>query len=346
VRSEPKESAVKIYEYVARRLLLMVPVLLGVALITFVISHLVPGDPARLVAGPHAPIEVILAVRTKMGLDKPVYEQFLIYVSDLARGDFGMSITTRRPVLDDLLMFFPATIELTVAAMLLSVAIGVPLGIASATRQNTLPDHLSRIFALAGIATPVFWSGLMVLLLFYYRLGVLPGPGRIDIHVITPRQITGLYVVDSVITGNWSALASSLKHLVLPASVLAFSTLGAIVRMVRSSMLEVLREDYIVLARAKGLPERIVVYKHALKNALTSTVTLSALIFGTLLTGTVLVEAVFAWPGIGRYAVTAIEYLDFAAVMGYTLLVTLIYLTVNLSVDVLYALIDPRVRLE
>jgi len=324
----------------------MIPVLLGVTVITFVISHLVPGDPARLLAGPHAPIEVVLAIRSKMGFDKPLYEQFYIYLSDLLHGDLGMSITTRRPVLTDLLRFFPATLELTLTAMVVSVAIGVPLGIASATKQNTLPDHLSRVVALIGVATPVFWSGLMVLLIFYYQLGIAPGPGRLDVGVTTPHQITGLYLVDSILTADWGAFTSALSHLVLPSIVLAFSTLGMIVRMVRSSMLEVLREDYIVLARAKGLPERAVIYKHALKNALTSTITLTGLIFGALLSGTVLVEAIFSWPGIGRYAVTAIEYIDFAAVMGYTLIVTLIYLTVNLSVDVFYALIDPRVRLE
>jgi peptide/nickel transport system permease protein len=336
----------KIYQYILRRLLLMIPVLLGVAIITFIISHLIPGDPARLLAGPHAPLEVVLAIRTRMGLDKPLYEQFIIYLSDLLHGDLGTSITTRRPVLADLLRFFPATFELTFAAMIVSVAIGIPLGVASATRQNTMPDHLGRIFALAGVATPVFWSGLMVLLVFYYDLGLLPGPGRIDVGIISPRQITGLYVVDSILAGNLPALASSLGHLILPTMVLAFSTLGTIVRMVRSSMLEVLREDYIVLAKAKGLAEREVVYKHALKNALTSTITLIGLIFGTLLSGAVLVEAIFAWPGVGRYAVNAIEYVDFAAVMGYTLMVTLIYITVNLGVDVFYALLDPRIRLE
>jgi peptide/nickel transport system permease protein len=341
-----EEDDVKVHEYIIRRLILMVPVLLGVTVITFVISHLIPGDPARLLAGPHAPIAVVLDIRTKMGLDKPLYEQFYIYLNALLHGNLGMSITTRRPVLSDLLRFFPATLELTITAMIVSIAVGVPLGIASATKHNTMPDYLARVFALAGVATPVFWSGLMVLLVFYYQLGILPGPGRIDEWVVTPPEITGLYLIDSLLTADWGSFVSAFSHLILPSLVLAFSTLGMIVRMVRSSMLEVLREDYIVLARAKGLPERAVVYKHALKNALTSTVTLTGLIFGTLLSGTVLVEAIFSWPGVGRYAVTAIEYLDFAAVLGYTLLVTMIYLAVNLGVDVFYALIDPRVRLE
>ena len=336
----------KLHHYVVRRLLLMGPVLLGVAAITFVISHLVPGDPARLMAGPHAPIEVVLALRAKMGLDKPIYEQFLIYLSDLLHGDLGMSITTRRAVAADLLRFFPATLELTLASMIVSIVVGIPLGVVSATRQNRLPDHFSRIFALSGVATPIFWSGLMVLLVFYYLLGWFPGPGRIDVGLVTPQQITGMLVLDSIITGNWPALVSSVRHLVLPTAVLSFSTMGMIVRMVRSGMLEVLREDYIVLARSKGLSERAVVYRHAFKNAVTSTVTLIGLIFGTLLSGTVLVEAIFSWPGIGRYAVTAITYLDFAAVMGYTLLVTLVYITVNLGVDLFYGFLDPRIRLE
>ena len=297
-------------------------------------------------AGPHAPPEVILNLRLKMGLDKPIYEQFFVYFSDLLHGDFGMSITTRRPVLDDLMRFFPATLELTIASMILSVAVGIPLGIVSATRHNKIPDHVSRIFSLTGVATPVFWSGLMVLLVFYYILGLVPGPGRLDVGVPMPRQITGLLVLDSILAGNLQAFVNSIGHLILPTAVLAFSTMGMIVRMVRSSMLEVLREDYIVMARSKGLPERTVVYRHAFKNALIPTITLTGLIFGSLLSGTVLVETIFSWPGIGRYAVTAITYLDFAAVMGYTLIVTLVYIVVNLCVDVLYAIVDPRIRLE
>ena len=324
----------------------MMPVLLGVAVITFVVSHLIPGDPARLVAGPHAPVEAVLALRAKMGLDKPIYEQFFIYISDILHGDLGTSITTRRAVSADLLKFFPATLELTLLSMIVSIVVGIPLGIVSATRQNRLPDHLGRIFALTGVATPVFWSGLMVLLVFYYLLGWLPGPGRIDVGLVTPRTITGMLVLDSLLAGNWPALVSSIRHLVLPTAVLAFSTMGSIVRMVRSGMLEVLREDYIVMAKSKGLSERTVVYKHAFKNAVTSTITLIGLIFGTLLSGTVLVEAIFAWPGIGRYAVTAITYLDFAAVMGYTLLITLVYLFVNLGVDLLYGFLDPRIKVE
>lgn len=336
----------KLHQYVLRRILLTIPVLFGVIVITFVVSHLIPGDPARLMAGPHAPPEVILNLRLKMGLDKPIYEQFFVYFSDLLHGDFGMSITTRRPVLDDLMRFFPATLELTIASMILSVAVGIPLGIVSATRHNKIPDHVSRIFSLTGVATPVFWSGLMVLLVFYYILGLVPGPGRLDVGVPMPRQITGLLVLDSILAGNLQAFVNSIGHLILPTAVLAFSTMGMIVRMVRSSMLEVLREDYIVMARSKGLPERTVVYRHAFKNALIPTITLTGLIFGSLLSGTVLVETIFSWPGIGRYAVTAITYLDFAAVMGYTLIVTLVYIVVNLCVDVLYAIVDPRIRLE
>jgi peptide/nickel transport system permease protein len=337
---------VKLYQYLLRRLLLVAPILLGVTVLTFVISHLVPADPARLVAGPHPTPEVILNLRIKMGLDKPLYEQFFIYLSNLLHGDLGTSTSTGRPVLEDLLRFFPATIELSVISMAVSIAAGIPLGIASATRRNELPDHLARIFSLTGVATPTFWSSLMVLLVFYYRFGLVPGPGRIDLWIATPHYVTGLLTVDSIIEGNWEALANALGHLILPTMVLSFSTMGMFVRMVRSSMLEVLREDYVVMAEAKGLPESMVTYKHALKNALIPTITLSGLTFGVLLTGTVVVETVFSWPGIGKYAVDSILSVNFAAVMGYTLLVTLVYVVVNLGVDVLYAIIDPRIRLE
>jgi peptide/nickel transport system permease protein len=330
----------------ARRLLLTGPVLLGVIVITFIVSHMIPGDPARLMAGPNAPVEVVLKLRAKLGLDKPLFEQFVIYLSQLVHGDLGVSIATGRPVLDDLLTYFPATLELTLAAMILSVAVGIILGITSATRRNKWPDHLSRIFSLTGVATPIFWSGLMFLLVFYYMLRVLPGPGQLDVGIVTPDRITGLLMLDSILEGNWEALASAFGHLVLPTVVLAFSTLGMIARMVRSSMLEVLGEDYIVMARSKGLPESLVVYKHAFKNALIPTLTLAGLLFGALLAGTVLVEAIFSWPGIGKYAVTAISYLDFPAVVGYSILVTLVYILVNLGVDLLYAFVDPRIRLE
>jgi peptide/nickel transport system permease protein len=340
------KSTMKLHYYILRRLLLMGPVVFGVIVITFLTSHLIPADPAQMMAGPQAPEEVLIALRISMGLDKPLYQQFMIYLFQLLHGDLGISITTHRPVLDDLMTFFPATLELTLAAMTLAIAVGIPLGIATATRHNRLPDHVIRVFSLIGVATPVFWSGLLGLLVFYYALGLVPGPGRIDVGIAPPPRITGLFTLDSILQLNWPAFLSSLDHLILPTVVLAFHGFGMIVRMVRSGMLEVLREDYIVMARAKGLPESVVVYKHAFKNAMTTTLTLIGLMFGSSLAGTVLIETIFSWPGIGSYAVTAITHVDFAAVMGYTILVSLIYIFVNLGVDLLYGIVDPRIRLD
>jgi peptide/nickel transport system permease protein len=331
-----------LFSFIVRRVLLLVPTLLGVTLITFFISHIVPGDAAQLIAGPRATPEIIQRIRQEHSLDKPLHIQFAIYLGQLLRGDLGKSIRTRRPVGADIRDFFPATFELTTIAMALAVLLGIPLGIVSAVYRDRLPDHLSRTFSVIGVSMPVFWLGLLLLFLFYIRLEILPGPGRISGD--PPVTITGLYLLDSLLTGNWRAFGDAALHLVLPSFALAFAVLARITRMTRSSMLEVFAQDFVRTARAKGLIERRVVARHALRNALIPTLTVIGLSYGELLGGAVATELIFAWPGMTHYVVGSMTSLDFPAVMGVTLVIALIYITVNLLVDLSYALVDPRIR--
>lgn len=332
------------WNYVARRLLGIVFVLVGVTIITFTISHLVPGDPAAAALGERAREEQVEAFRKQYGLDKPLPEQYFIYVTDLLHGDLGMSIRSRRPVAQDLGQFFPATLELTIAALLIAIVIGVPAGIWSAVHRNHLPDYIVRIFALVGGSLPIFWLGLLMIGLFYDRLDWLPAGSRIDQFIAPPQTITGLYTVDSLITGNLPAFQSSLQHLLLPALVLGYFSTAVIARMMRSSMLEVLNQDFLRTARAKGLRERAVIVRHGFRNALIPTLTIIGLTFGSLLSGAVLTETIFTWPGLGRYATDSAVGLDFPAIMGVTLLAAIIYPLSNLFVDLSYAWLDPRIR--
>jgi len=325
----------------------MLLVLVGILIITFLISHLVPSDPARLWAGSRATKGQLEQTRAELGLDKPLHVQFLIYLFKLLHGDLGRSYHTRRPVVADLLDYFPATFELTTLALILSIIIGIPLGIVSATKKDTILDHAARIFCMSGVSMPVFWSGLMLQLLFSSTLHMFPSSGRVDyfIHLNNPIQrITGMYLLDSLITSNWPAFLSAVKHMLLPAITLSYASLVQISRITRSSMIEVLRQEYIRTARAKGLPEKIVIYKHALKNALLPTTTLAGLTYGFMLGGSVLIESIFDWPGIGLYAIRSALIIDYPAIMGVTLLFSIIYTTVNLAVDLLYAFLDPRIR--
>lgn len=328
--------------FVARRLLLLVPTLFGVLLITFLISHIVPGDAAQLIAGPRATPEIIQRIRLEYGLDKPLHIQFFMYIAQILRGDLGKSIRTRRPVGADIRAFFPATFELTTTAMLLAVLFGIPLGIISAVYRDRAPDRASRVFSVIGVSMPIFWLGLLLLYLFYIRLGILPGPGRISGD--PPAHITGLYLLDGLLTGNWRPFGDAALHLILPAFTLAFAVLARITRMTRSSMLEALGQDYVRTARAKGLMERWVVARHALRNALIPTLTVIGLSYGELLGGAVATELIYAWPGMTHYVVGSMTSLDFPAVMGVTLVIAIIYITVNLLVDLTYALVDPRIR--
>jgi peptide/nickel transport system permease protein len=330
--------------YIVRRLLLMLLVLFGVVSITFVVSHVIPADPIGSILGPQAPDEVIEKMRHEWGLDRPLHEQFINYVWNLLHGHFGMSIRTNRPIALDLMERFPDTIELSTASMVIAVCIGIPLGIVSACRKDKIPDHFSRVFSLFGISLPVFWSGLVLLMLFYYRLHWLPGPGPYDTYLRPPAAVTGFISLDSLIAGDMGLFINHLQHLILPAFVLGLNAMASIARMTRSSMLEVLRQDYIKAAKSKGLKERTVVFKHALRNAMIPTTTIIGLSYGSLLEGAVLTETIFAWPGLGTYVTGAILYLDFQAVMSTTLLIALTYSLCNLIVDILYAFLDPRIK--
>jgi len=337
----------KLGYYVARRIIAMLIVLLGVSIITFSITRVVPSDPARLWVGSRATEQQIEQARHELGLDRPLYIQYLIYLGDLLHGDLGVSMHSRRPVVEDIRNYFPATFELTNLAMILAVAIGLPLGIISATKKDTGTDHAVRIFSLWGVSMPVFWLGLLLQLLLSSTLHILPTTGRVDpvVNLQSPlRTITGMYTVDSLLTGNLPVFISALQHMIMPAFALSCGCVVMITRITRSSMLEVLRQDYIRTARSNGLAERTVIYKHALKNALIPTVTVAGLTYGFLLGGSVLVESIFDYPGIGLYAVGSTLLIDYPAIMGVTLLLALVYSLVNLAVDMLYAFLDPRIR--
>ncbi|MCC3735433.1 ABC transporter permease [Rouxiella badensis] len=321
----------------------LVLVMMGVCVITFIISHMIPGDPARLLAGDRASNEMVLHMRQQLGLDQPLYVQFYRYVIDLLHGNLGVSIRTGRPVLDDLRAFFPATLELAFSALLLAIILGIPLGVLSAVYRNKFPDHIVRMLSVIGISTPAFWMGLGVIILFYGHLNLLPGGGRLDDWMDPPTHITGFYVIDSILTGNRDALWNSLQHLLMPALTLAFVHMGIVARQIRSAMLEQMSEDYIRTARANGLSHWRVIICHALPNALIPSVTVLGLAMGDLLYGAVLTETVFAWPGMGAYVVSSIQALDFPAVMGFAVVVSFAYVLVNLWVDLLYVWIDPRI---
>ena len=330
--------------YIVRRLWMQILVLAGVLVGTFLISHLIPGDPASLYAGARATPEVVEKVRHEWGLDRPIHVQFWVYLREVLQGNLGTSLFTHRPVARDIMVHFPATFELVTASMLIILLVGIPVGIVSAVHKDKPLDHISRSLSVFGVSMPIFWLGLLLILLFYIRLGWLPGAGRIGLTMNPPAHYTGLYTVDSLLSGDWDALLEALHHLILPAFTLAFVSLATVVRTVRSSMLDVLGADYIRTARSKGIRERAVLYRHALKNALIPVVTIVGLSYGQLLQGAVCTELIFAWPGMANYAVTSMVSLDFPAIMGVTLVSAIIYTTVNLLVDISYTFIDPRIR--
>ncbi|WP_019415452.1 ABC transporter permease [Paenisporosarcina sp. TG20] len=333
-----------VLKFVAKRLLLMIPILIGISMLTFAISNTIPGDPARLILGPKATPEGLESLREKMGLNDPLYIQYGRYMVGITHGDLGESTYSQGPVSSDLIRYSPATFELTLFAMMITLLIGIPFGIISASKKDRMADHFTRLFSLLGVAMPAFWLGLLFLLLFYLKLGILPGSGRLDSGMSPPHHITGMYTIDALLTGNWTVLLSASMHLILPGITLAAVTIGMITRMTRSSMLEVLQSDYVRTAHAKGASENRVLYGHALRNGVMPVITLLGMAFGHALGGSVLVESVFSWPGLGKYAVNAITYLDFPAVMGVTLLIAVMFILVNLIVDTLYFFIDPRLK--
>ena len=336
----------KLRDYIIRRLILLIPILLGVTLLTFTVSHIIPADVARVFAGGEkANPETIARIRAEMHLDDPLYKQYYYYLNDLIHGNLGKSYSENRPVTEAIKQYFPATAELTILAMLLAIPVGILTGIISAVRRNQWIDHITRLIAITGVSIPIFWLALMLQIAFAYKYPILPLDSRLGIDVMAPKHITGLYIFDSLVTGNFVALKSSIYHLILPAFTLGYASLGIILRITRSSMLEIVRSDYIRTARAKGLKERTVIYKHALRNALIPTLTVSGLIFAGLLGGAVLTETIFNWPGMGRFAVNAVNNLDFSSVMGFTVIMAIIMVTANLIVDILYSVLDPRIRL-
>ncbi|MGM0420816.1 MAG: ABC transporter permease [Bacillota bacterium] len=334
-----------LWSYILRRFLLMIIVLFGVSCIIFFIAHVIPADPITAMLGGNAPDEVIERMEEKLGYNKPLPEQFYNFITGAVVGDFGDSLRTNNPVMDDIKTYFPATLELTILAMLFAIFLGTTLGVLSAVFRNKWIDQVSRVFSIIGVSMPVFWTGLLLLLLFYYKLGWLSGAGRLGFFTLPPTRITGMYLVDSILTGNWPVFWEALKHILLPAFSLGFLATASIARTIRSSMLDVMKQEYIITAKAKGLTKWVVIMRHTLKNALIPTVTIIGLTFGSLLEGAVLTETVFSLPGLGRYITAGLLSLDYNSVMGGTLYIAFIYSLVNLGVDILYAVLDPRMRM-
>lgn len=329
---------------IIKRFFLLILVLIGVTIITFALTHIVPGDPARMIVGQRASQETLERVREDLGLNKPLWIQYLIYMKGLLSGDLGTSIRTQQPVTSDIAVFFPATLELALVAFSIALIVGIPLGVLSSIKQNTMVDHLSRMFSIGGVSIPVFWSGIVGILIFYSKLGWVPASGRLSLNLQMDSSINGLYIFDSMIKGNWEILKDSIHHIILPAIVLSYAQLAIITRQVRSSMLEVLNKDYIRTARANGIEEWYLIIFYGLRNALIPTITVVGLSFGMLLGGAVVTETVFAWPGMGKYVVDSIAFLDFPAIMGFTIVIVLGYTIINLMVDLLYMALDPQIR--
>ena len=357
--------------YIIRRLFLLLPVLLGISIVTFGMLRLIPGDPAQVMMGERATEEQLAAFRQRMGFDQPVYVQYLRYMRDLVKLDLGRSILTNRPVTEEIAQRFPATFELTLGAMAFSTLFGITAGIIAAYKHNSFSDVVVMFIALVGVSMPIFWLGLMLAYLFGFKLHWLPPSGRLTVGIellpmtqawrlgeslaaTSPRPplhalldfLSGFYVLDAMLTGNWKALWDVVKHLVLPSVALGSIPMAIIARMTRSSLLEVLGEDYVRTARAKGLHERSVLFAHALRNALLPIVTVLGLQLGFLLGGAILTETIFSWPGLGRLVVNRILARDYPAVQGTVIIIASTFVVINLIVDISYAYFDPRIRFE
>jgi peptide/nickel transport system permease protein len=330
--------------YLIRRLLLLVPVLLGLTIIIFLITRLLPGDPAGLAAGPHATRAQVEEIAREFGMDQPLLLQYWRYLTGLLSGDWGRSLMTRRPVFEDIAIFLPATVELVLAALLLAIAVGIPLGLLAAVTRNRWPDMLARAASLAAISMPRFFLGLLLQLGFAMSLALLPLSGRFPLVLEAPPTVTGLLTIDSLIAGDMEAFEAALRHLALPALAMCLSPLASIMRMMRASTIEVLQQDYVLTERALGLSPRLILFKYVLRNAVTSTLTVIGLYIGWMLGGTVLVETIFDWPGIGYYATQAILNQDFMPIAGVALCIGMIFVVMNLVVDLLYGIVNPRVK--
>lgn len=319
-------------------------VLLCVSLGTFLMSNVMPGDPAQVIAGPHASKETVQSIRHQLGLDKPLPVQYIDYMSRLAHGNLGQSITTNHPVSEDLQQVFPATLELITYAFAVALLIGIPLAIVAAVRPNSWLDRVASVLSLGGISMPLFWFGLVVILIFYGRLGVLPSSGRLSAMMEVPPHVTGFFTLDAALAGNWDAFVNAVKHLVLPVLSLAYVQLAIVVRQLRASMIDILGRDYVRTARAAGLASHTVVLRFGLRNALVPMLTVIGVAFGSLLGGAVVTETVFGWPGMGNYVVHAIATLDFPAIMGSTIVIAVVYVLLNLVIDLINVYLNPVVR--
>ncbi len=332
---------------ILKRLVMAIPSLIGVVIVTFLLTRALPGDPAAYFAGPAATKEAVDQVRVKLGLDKPLLVQFVRYVGDLSHGDLGVSLTTGQPVATEIKTRLPASAELTLLGLIVAMAAAVPLGILAATRPGSLIDHACRIISTAGVSLPVFFTGLILVYVFYYLLGWAPPPlGRLDVFLSPPPQVTGFYLIDSLIARDGEVFMASLKQLILPALTLGIFSLAPIARMTRASMLAVLASDFVRTARASGLSGYTVIVTYAFRNAMLPVITTLGMVFSFLLGANVLVEKVFAWPGIGSFAIEALIASDFAPVQGFVLTMAVMYVMLNLGIDILYGIIDPRMRLE
>lgn len=329
--------------FVRHRLVSVAPVLLLVLVVIFSLVRVMPGDPAVTLLGPGATEQQIEALRQQLNLDQPVLIQFWDYVSGIARGDFGESLQTKRPIADDIKTFLPATIELALVALLIALVVGVPLGILAAIRPGTIIDAIARLLALLGVSAPAFWFALILQVIFSIGLGILPVSGRLS-PFYRPERITGFILVDALLQGNLALFWDALQHLILPASVLAAFLIGTLTRILRASILEQLSQDYARTAAAKGLTGRVVLFHHVVRNSILPALTILGLKFAELLGGAILTETVFAWPGLGRYIYTAISTRDYPAIQATTLIFAMVYIVSSLVIDLLYGLLDPRIR--
>ena len=345
-RRRTRES--RLGRFLAKRIAIGLLLCLGITLISFTLTQLVPGDPVTANLGQQASADpaAVAAFRHQYGLDKPVPVQYLVYLRNLLHGDFEQSQQSHRGVAADLAEYIPATLELAVFAIVISLLIGVPFGIVAAVYRDRWPDQFLRVISLGGVSMPTFWIALLAFYVFFFKLGWLPGGGRLDATQDPPTHTTGFYTIDALIHGQWGLFGSALAHLVLPGLVLATYTVGMLLRFTRASVLEILGQDYVRAARAKGLPERTVILRHVFRPALISIITVAGTAFGSLLSGTVLVENIFSWPGLGQYAYNSAKNLDLPAIMGVSIVVAVVYIVINLLVDVLYGVIDPRIRLS
>ncbi len=346
-RREKSRRIGRTLQSIASFIMAIVLTFLGLLAVTFFIGRVMPVDPVLAVVGDSASEATIAKVREEMGLNKPVYEQFAGYVSKVAQGDFGVSVLTSNPVMEDIKRTFPATMELATLGIIIGVGFGVPLGVWAAVRRGGLVDQIVRVMALVGYSVPIFWLGLMGLVLFYAKLGWVEGPGRIDIsYEFSVTPVTGFLLIDTAMTGEWEAFRNVLSHLILPASLLGYFSMAYISRMARSFMLNELAQEYVIAARAKGLSESRIIWRHALRNALVPLMTVIALSYAALLEGSVLTETVFAWPGLGLYITNSLQNADMNAVLGGTIVVGAVFVSLNLLSDLLYKVLDPRTRIR